>query len=200
MSEFSVTLPREIAGEVAKTRATGRVRGEYVHVIATIALTLASVPLLKLNHLPVRFAWGQLLETYWMTFAFQGTFAAILLYIIGFSPRETVGPIFARLTADKRRIAMLIPFLLILYTLCVVLASAYVFPFLAVFAFAVLEWFDRTQGKGVLSSSPVITALLPAAAYLFWGLVLVSPTTILRWHRSRTLSLTWRLNEQAVGC
>jgi hypothetical protein len=146
---------------------------DRVHVVVTIALTLAVVPLLRMNHLPVRFAWVDISETYWMTFAFQGAVAAILLYVIGFSPKETVGPIFGRLRADKRRILVLIPFLLILYGLSVVLASAVVWPFLAVFSLAVLEWFDRSQGQrdGLLAP---IAALAPAAVYLFWGLILVS--------------------------
>jgi hypothetical protein len=146
---------------------------ERVHVLVTIVLTLAVVPLLRMNHLPVRFAWADISETYWMTFAFQGTVAGILLYLVGFSSKETVGPIIGRLRADKRRILVLIPFLLILYGLSVVFASAVVWPFLAIFSLAVLEWFDRSQGQQDGLSSPIV-ALAPAAIYLFCGLILVS--------------------------
>lgn len=143
-------------------------------MVVTLVLTLAVLPLLRVNHLPIRFAWADFFQIYWVTFAFQGTVAAILLYVVGFSPKETVGPIVGRLQADQRRILLLAPFLLILYGLCVALASVTVWPFLAVFSVAALEWIDRTQSKGVLHSSAVVTALAPAAFYLFWGLILVS--------------------------
>jgi PAP2 superfamily len=173
MSELSVGA---IGGG---SRAPARVRGvrglsvERIHVIVTIALTLAVVPLLRMNHLPVRFAWTFISRTFWVTFAFQGAVAAILLYIIGFSSKETVTPVLERLRADTRRILVLIPFLLILYGVSVAFASALVWPFLAVFSLAVLEWFDRSQGgqNGLLSP---IAALAPAAVYLFGGLILVS--------------------------
>jgi hypothetical protein len=146
---------------------------EHVHVLVTMVLTVAVVPLLRTNHLPTRFAWSDIFEVYWMTFAFQGAVAAILLYLIGFSAKETVGPIAGRLRADRRRILVLIPFLLILYVLCLALASAVVWPFLAVFSLAILEWFDRSQDRQDGLSAP-IAALAPAALYLFWGLILVS--------------------------
>jgi hypothetical protein len=173
MSELSVGAIGGVSRAPAQARSLSGLFVERAHVIVTIALTLAVLPLLRANHLPTRFAWSDIFEVYWMTFAFQGAVAAILLYLIGFSPKETIGPIFERLQADKRRILVLIPFLLILYVLCLVLASAVVWPFLAVFSLAVLEWFDRSQGRQDGLLSPV-AALAPAALYLFWGLILVS--------------------------
>ena len=173
MSELSVGAVGGVNRAPAQARGITGAYFDRLHVLVTIALTLAVVPLLRMNHLPVRFAWAEISETYWMTFAFQGAVAAIVLYLIGFSLKETVGPIVGRLRSDKRRILILIPFLLILYGLTVVLATAAVWPFLAVFSLAILEWFDRSQGQQDGLASP-IAALAPAAIYLFWGLILVS--------------------------
>jgi hypothetical protein len=172
MSDFSLPANEEFRLLSAVTRRRSTLSAEHIHVLVTVLLTLAVVPLLRANHIPVRFAWANLTKIYWVTFAFQGAVAAILLYIIGFSARETFGPIVARLVADKRRILLLIPFLLIQYLLCLAFGLALVWPFLAIFSIAVLEWFDRTQGEGSLRSS--LLALAPAAFYLFWGLLLVS--------------------------
>ncbi len=174
MSELSVRTAQGFGRSPARTLGISGLSADRIHVAVTIALTLAVVPLLRMNHLPVRFAWADISEVYWFTFAFQGTFAAVLLYVVGFSPKETVAPIVERLKADKRRILLLIAFLLILYGLCVALASPMIWPFLAVFSIAVLEWFDRTPGKNVLAGSPIVTSIVPAALYLFWGLILVS--------------------------
>jgi PAP2 superfamily len=143
-----------------------------LHVVVTIAMTVAVVPLLRINHLPMKFAWAELFEIYCVAFALQGTVAGILLYTIGFSPRETLGPILERLWADKRRVLILLPFLFVLYLLCAGLAAVSVWPVIALLSIAVLEVFDRTQGKHILSSRLITIAL--SAAYLFWGLVLVS--------------------------
>jgi PAP2 superfamily len=174
MSELSAPTVEGFKQVSARTPGLSRVSAERIHVLVTVVLTLAVVPLLRVNHLPIRFAWASFFQIYWMTFAFQGTVSAVLLYVVGFSLKETVGPIIGRLRADKRRILLLVPFLLILYGLCVVLSSATLWPFLAVFSVAALEWFDRTQGKGTLRSSPIVMAIAPAAFYLFWGLILVS--------------------------
>jgi PAP2 superfamily len=174
MSELSARTAEGFSHASARAKDISKWSLEHIHLLVTILLTLALVPLLHLNHLPVRIAWADMSEIYWMTFVFQGAFAAILLYILGFSPKETVGSILGRLRVDWRRTLLLIPFLLILYLLCLALASALVWPFLAVFSLAVVEWFDRTQGQGLLRSSPVVTAAAPAALYLFWGLILVS--------------------------
>ena len=174
MNELSVGVTEDARRAAAvRTRGVSGLSVERVHVFVTVALTLAIVPLLRSYHLPVRFAWADIFEIYWMTFAFQGTVTAILLYLIGFQVKETLGPILMRLKADKRRVLVLVPFLVVLYGLTVVLASPVVWPFLTVFSFAVLEWFDRSQNQPNGLSSPTL-ALAPAPIYLFWGLILVS--------------------------
>jgi hypothetical protein len=147
--------------------------GERLHFALTFLLAAAIVPALRLSRLPIRFDWASLLQAYWVAFAFQSMIAAIMLYVIGFPLGETLKPFWSRYRQDKRRLLLLAPFLLFLFLLCFYFSTLTVLPFMVVVAIAILELFDRTQGRAEILSGALSSALIPAL-YLFVGLVLVS--------------------------
>ncbi len=147
--------------------------GENLHFALTFLLAAAVIPALHFSRLPVKFDWPSLLQTYWVAFAFQSMVAAIALYVIGFPITETVGPLWLRYKQDKRRLLLLVPFLLFLFLLYSYFSSLTVLPFVAVVAVGILELFDRTQGdEGFLSGK--LSAVLIPALYFFVGMVLVA--------------------------
>jgi hypothetical protein len=162
-----------MVGEESAMRTARWSPAESAHVGITVLLAVLLGPAMHALHLPVRFDWGLLLQTFWVAFSVQSIFAAILLYVLGFPLRETLKPMWARYWSDKRRLVLLFPFLLFLYLLCAVWALAWLFPFVAVLALTVLELVDRTGTKPEILA-PGIRSLVFPAAYLFCGLVLVS--------------------------
>lgn len=154
--------------------STLKATGERFHFIATFLLAIALVPAMLLAGLPLKFNWIALLQVYWVAFAFQSIFAATLLFVIGFPAEDTFKPLWLRYKQDKRRLLLLGPFLLFLFLLYSRFASLAVFPFVVVVALAVLEFCDRTPSRTGSPSGALSTLLVPAAVYLFFGLVLVS--------------------------
>jgi hypothetical protein len=146
---------------------------ESAHVGITLLLAVLLIPAMHALHLPARFDWSVLLQTFWVAFSVQSIVAASLLFVLAFPLSETLKPMWARYSADKRRLILLVPFLLFLYLLCTVWASAWLFPFVAFLALTVLELVDRSKTKPRFLASWIRSLLFPSV-YLFCGLVLVS--------------------------
>ena len=140
---------------------------ENVHYWATGILVLALVPLLRRFNLPTSFDWAGLAFTYWVLLTAKSIFVATLLYLIGFSPVETVAPVVERFRREKMRILLVLVYFVVLgwaltWTKALVLTIDTV---------AILELRQRLKPNGLLRSASAI--LLPAV-YLFAGLLLVS--------------------------
>ncbi len=152
---------------------TLKAAGQRLHFVVTFLLAAALVPAMLWAGLPLKFDWLVLLQTFWVAFAFQSIFAAVLLYLIGFPAEETFRPLWLRYNQDKRRLLLLAAFLGFLFLLYSRLASLAVFPFMVIVALAVLEFLERTQSQAASLSGTLSPVLVPAV-YLFFGLVLVS--------------------------
>ena len=72
---------------------------------------MAFVPGLLVSGTPLKFNSFSVLSTYWVGLAFQSIFLAWLLYVIQFPARETIKPLWFRYGQDKRRLVLLVPFL-----------------------------------------------------------------------------------------
>jgi hypothetical protein len=144
----------------------------HPHYMITLALAIALVPALAWTHLPLQFEWRRLLLAYWVSLAFQAIFAATLFCMIGLPGEVTWRPLVQRYMRDKRRILLLLPFLLLLGVLFARLASLWMVPIVIVVAITLLEFFERTLTETQSLKQKVLTLLMPAL-YLFVGLLLV---------------------------
>lgn len=138
-----------------------------VHYWASGLLLVAVIPLLRRFDLPTRFDWPGLAFTYWVLLTSKSIFVATILYLIGFSPVETVRPVLERIQREKARLLLVVVFLMILGW-ALGLSKALV---VTVDTVAVLEVRERLRPHGLLRSAG---AILPPALYLFLGLLLVS--------------------------
>jgi hypothetical protein len=138
-----------------------------LHYWVSVLLGLALVPLLKRLNLPTNYDWAWLAFTYWVLFTAKSIFAATLLYLIGFSPAETIAPALDRVRREKVRFLLMLGYFVVL-TWVLAWLNALV---LTVFTVAILEVHERHKPNGLLRSAE---AILPPALYLFIGLLLVS--------------------------
>src|ERR1700730_928630 len=115
-----VDPPRDVAETIerrASPSAFGTILGlaaRNPHAFATLVLAIALVPALGSVHQPLRFEWHTLVLAYWASLAFQSIFAAALFCILALPAEATRQPLLHRYPLDKRRILLLIPFLLLL--------------------------------------------------------------------------------------
>jgi hypothetical protein len=55
-----------------------------LHFVATVGLVAAILPAFKAAGIPLRFAWAQYFEVYWLAFGVESLFLALLLYSVTF--------------------------------------------------------------------------------------------------------------------
>ena len=137
------------------------------HYWATGLLVLALVPLLNRFDLPTEFDWARLAFTYWVLLTAKSIFVATLLYLIGLPLSETAGPVLKRVQRERVRIVLVLAYFAFL-SWALAWPTALV---LTVDTVAMLEVGERFRPNGIVRSA---SAILPAAIYLFFGLVLVS--------------------------
>jgi len=128
---------------------------------------LALIPLLKRFNLPTSFDWAGLAFTYWVLLTAKSIFVATLLYLIGFSPAETLAPALERVRREKVRILLVLAYFMVLGWALTWLKALV----LTVDTVAMLEVRERLRPNSLLRSA---SAILPPAIYLFVGLLLVS--------------------------
>ena len=153
---------------MGRTATLGRAT-RNLHFAATAILSLLLVPLLARLRLPLKFDWGFLLGAYWGGFTVRAIFFASLLWVVELPFRQSVQPVLWRYRKDKRRLLILLPLLLLLYTLY----DAATFVRFSIAALALFELGDRSRDEPGLVSNAARAILLPAL-YLFLGLLLVS--------------------------
>ena len=136
------------------------------HYWASALLALAVIPFLKRLDLPVKVDWANLASAYWLVLAAQSIFVAALLYLIGFVPATTLGPLLERMRRNQLRLALWLTFFLILYWAF----TGFKAMLLTVDAIAVLEFRERLQPA--VRRQAALSVLIPAI-YLFAGFLLV---------------------------
>lgn len=138
----------------------------YWHYWLSLLLCAALVPVLRSQHIPLKFDWITLAVAYWFLLTVQAIFLATLLYLIGFPRRQTLGPVITRYRQSPIRIALvLLYFALLLWATGATKAIV-----LTVDTIALLELRDRQRLAGVLHAA---TAVLSPAAYFFFGFLVV---------------------------
>jgi hypothetical protein len=138
----------------------------YWHYWISLLLCLAMIPVLRSQHLPLKFDWITLGVAYWFVLAAQSIFAAVLLCLLGVPREQVLNPFLARYRKNPLRIVALLLFVAILVWLTSWLRALV----LGVDAVAVLELLNRQKAKGLGHAA---TAILAPAAYLFFGFLMV---------------------------
>jgi len=118
--------------------------------------------------LPFNVNWERMFSAYWGGLAVRAMFCTVLLYVIGFPLDRTVKPLWHRYLSQKPRFLVLVLF-----------SAAMLWEFgpalgvvVVVDGIALAELFDRCQDD-LDSILGFIKSLMPASAYLFFGLVMM---------------------------
>jgi len=136
------------------------------HYWIGLALLLAVVPVLRSQHLPLKFDWITLGVAYWFVLAAQSIFVAALLCVIGLPREQGVGPLLARYRENPLQVI----FVLLYFAILVWMTTWLKALVLSVDAVAVLELLRRHKGRGLRQTA---SAVLAPAAYLFFGFLMV---------------------------
>ena len=90
------------------------IKPRYWHYWISLLLALALAPVLRFEHLPLKFDWITLGIAYWILLAAQSIFAAVLLCLIGLPWERVLKPLLARYRKDP---LCIVPLLLFVATL-----------------------------------------------------------------------------------
>lgn len=129
-------------------------------------MALALVPVLRSQHLPLRFDWITLGIAYWFFLAAESIFVAVLLGLIGLPREQMLGPFLTRYRQNGLRIVVLLFFFAILGWL----TSWPKALVLSVDVLALLELHNRQKGRGLRDAAASVFA---PAVYLFFGFLMV---------------------------
>ena len=160
-----VWTPKPLFVDISKNSP---MKPRYWHCWVSLALGLALIPVLRSQHLPLKFDWMTLAVAYWLVLAAESMFVAVLLCIIGLPRDQTLAPFWASYRANPLRIVLLLLFLAILVwaTSCN-WTTALV---LGVDAAAVIEVLNRQKAPGLRHAAEAVFA---PAAYLFFGFAMI---------------------------
>ena len=148
-----------------KTLANRFTRTKYWHYVISLLMCLALVPVLRSQHLPLRFDWITLGIAYWFILSAQSIFVAVLLCLIGMPHEQVLVPFLARCRQNRLRMLALVVFFVIL-----VWATNWMKALvLGVDTIAFLELLDRRRGQ----FRRTIAAVFSPGAYLFFGFLMV---------------------------
>src|SRR5439155_8027852 len=73
------------------------------HYWTSLLMGVALVPVLRIQHLPLRFDWITLGVAYWFFLAAQSIFVAVMLWLIGLPHKEFLDPFRRRCRQDRFR-------------------------------------------------------------------------------------------------
>jgi hypothetical protein len=136
------------------------------HYWISLLLGLALIPVLRSQHLPLKFDWMTLGIAYWFVLAAQSIFAAIILCLISLPREQVPAPSLASYRTNQLRIIVLFLFFAILVWLTSWLRALV----LSVDTMALLELVNRQRSRELRDSA---AAVLAPAAYLFFGFAMV---------------------------
>ena len=138
----------------------------YWHSWVGLLLSLALIPILRSEHLPLKFDWITLGVAYWFILSAQSIFAAVLFCLIGMPRKEVLEPLLGRYRKDPLRIVPLLLFSAVVLWITNWLRALV----LTVDAVALLELYNRRTPKGLRQAA---FAVLTPAADLFFGFLMV---------------------------
>ncbi|MGC1450463.1 MAG: phosphatase PAP2 family protein [Candidatus Sulfotelmatobacter sp.] len=138
----------------------------YWHYWSSLLLCIGLVPVLRSQHLPLKFDWITLSIAYWFLLAAQAIFVAVILGLIGLPREQVLDPFLARYRERPLRIV-----LVLLYFATLVWVTRWGKALvLSVDAMALLELGNRQRGPRLRHAA---AAVLIPAAYLFFGFLMV---------------------------
>ena len=142
-------------------------RGNF-HIVASVCLAAALLPLLYRVGLPIQFAWGIYFRTYWIGLTLQSINLCALLCVIGMPFEQILGPLCDRFRGEKLRILIIVPLVAELVLLFGIMTGV----MLTVVAIVLLELVERDR-EGRLSLGRTFLDVMLPATYLFVGFIIV---------------------------
>ena len=142
------------------------IKPRYWHYWIGLLLASALIPVLRAQHLPLKFDWITLGIAYWLVLSAQSIFAAMLLCLIGLPRQQVLQPLLNRYRENPLRLVPLLLFVAILAWQTSWLKTLVI----GVDAIALLELMNREKAKGLRHAA---AAIFPPAAYLFFGFLMV---------------------------
>ena len=141
-------------------------RLRHTHYWLSLLMAAALVPVLRSQHLPLKFDWITLGVAYWFILAAQSIFVAALLCVIGMPFSQTLRPLLQRYREQPLRVLVLVLF----FGLLVWALSGLKAVILTVDAIALMELRERRTSGGL--GRAAASVFLPSA-YLFFGFLMV---------------------------
>lgn len=138
----------------------------YWHYWASLGLCVALVPVLRSQHLPLKFDWITLGIAYWFFLSAQSVFVAVILSLIGLPREEVLDPFLSHYGLSPLRIVPVLLFFGVLVWVTTWMKALV----LTADAVALLEWMNRQKGSELGKG---LAAILTPAAYLFFGFLMV---------------------------
>ncbi|HEY6372424.1 MAG TPA: phosphatase PAP2 family protein [Candidatus Sulfotelmatobacter sp.] len=154
------------AGPTMEISIDSPMKPRYWHYWIGLLLCLALFPVLRSQHLPLKFDWITLGIAFWFLLAAQSIFVAVLLSLIGLPREQVVGPFLTRCRRNRLRIIVLFFFFAILGWLTTWPRALVV----GVDAVALLELVNRQKSRELRHAAA--SAVAPAV-YLFFGFLMV---------------------------
>lgn len=152
-------------GFSATLHSISMMRRRHLHYWISLLLVAALVPVLRSEHLPLKFQWITLSEAYWVVLAAQSIFLAVLLALIG-SPSQILSTLRTRYRENWLRLPIVVAYFVILAWATTLMKAL----ILTVDTVALLELYERKPHRDFFRTVPAI--LIPAA-YLFFGFLMV---------------------------
>jgi PAP2 superfamily protein len=143
----------------------------YWHYWVSLLLCVALIPVLRGQHLPVKFDWITLGIAYWIVLATQSIFLAALLALIGLPRQQALDPLFARYREKPLRIVpVLFYFAFLVWATSGMKALVLTVDTVALLELGYRQVDQRQRAHGLRQAA---ASVLPAAAYLFFGFLMV---------------------------
>jgi hypothetical protein len=138
----------------------------YWHYWVSLLLCGALIPVLRSQHLPLKFDWVTLAVAYWVVLAAQSISVAALLAVIGMPRQQVWQPALEGYRSKPLRVVILIVYFVIL----IWATGAMKALVLTIDTVALLELRERLRAQELRRAA---AAILAPAAYLFFGFLMV---------------------------
>lgn len=135
-----------------------------MHYWITVLLLAALAPVLRSQHLPLKFDWITVSVAYWVILGVESIFLAVLLAVVGMP--QILSLLISRYRGNWPRALAVVVYFAVLAWVTTVTKSVV----LTVDTVALLELYERERSGDL---SRMTTAALVPAAYLFFGFLLV---------------------------
>jgi hypothetical protein len=140
----------------------------YLHFWVSFPLCAALIPILRSQHLPLRFDWGTLAIAFWLVLAAESIFLSAILCAFGLPYDQICKPLWERYRQNPFQIVILLAYFMVLAWATSVVKAV----ILTVATLAFVEFISNRRKKSESLRHDFAAVFLPAG-YLFVGFLIV---------------------------